>query len=302
MARGQRTNLASLAGAVGDNSPVDQTVLPAPRTSAPLTDLTPNPRNPRDDVGDLEDLATIADIQLQPAVVVSRNAYQRLYPDEPISTRWVVINGCRRLAAAQKYGRTDLEIIVKDEIARDRATLITAAISENIDRTDFDVLEEARAVEALVQECGSGDAAAARLRKSKGWVSQRRALLELAPELQIALRQGELAIRIARSIARLPTEDQVAAWLAAQEEAADGAGEERAAPRDRAGQATPGRTRIITRALRRFDSEPQLLAEALRSYLGDDGVKTLVRALENGSGSGEFPAASPERDGLATDS
>jgi ParB family chromosome partitioning protein len=283
MARGQRTSLASLAGAVGDNSPVDEAASRQPNRSAPLSDLTPNPRNPRDDVGDLGDLASIADIQLQPAVVVSRGAYQRLYPDDEISTRWVVINGCRRLAAAHKYGRHDLDIVVKDEIARDKATLITVAISENIDRTDFDVIEEARAVEALVHECGRADAAATRLRKSEGWVSQRRALLALAPDLQVALRQGEMAIRVARSIARLPTEDQVAAWLAAQQEAEDQAGEERPAQRERGGQATPGRTRIITRALGKFDSEPQLLADALRRYLGDDGVRTLVRVLANGS-------------------
>jgi ParB family chromosome partitioning protein len=276
MARGQRMSLASLAGAVGDNSPVDQ--LPAPSTSVPLKDLTPNPRNPRDDVGDLQDLATIADIQLQPAVVVSASAYQRLYPDEEIATRWVVINGCRRLAAAHKFGRDDLEVIVKDEIARDRATLITAAISENIDRTDFDVIEEARAVEALARECGSADAAAARLRRTKGWVSQRRALLHLAPELQAALRQGELAIRVARSIARLPTEDQVAAWLGAQQD--PDVGEQRPAPRPRAEPRPLGGTRIVTRALRKFDSEPQLLAEALRRYLGEDGVETLMNALD----------------------
>jgi ParB family transcriptional regulator, chromosome partitioning protein len=283
MARGQRTNLASLAGAVGDHSPVEQSITRAPTRSAPLSQLTPNPRNPRDDVSDLDDLASITDIQLQPAVVVSRAAYQRLYPDDEISTRWVVINGCRRLAAAHKYGRADLEIIVKDEIARDKATLITAAISENIDRTDFDVIEEARAVEALVQVCGRADAAAARLRKTEGWVSQRRALLDLAPELQVALRHGEMAIRVARSIARLPTEEQVAAWLAAQQEAEDRAGEERPAPRNNRGQATSGRTRIIARALAKFDSEPHLLADALRRYLGDDGVRTLLRALENGS-------------------
>ena len=181
----------------------------------PLSDLTPNPRNPRDDVGNLEDLASIADMQLQPAVVVTAKAYQRLYPDDAIDTRYVVINGCRRLAAAHKFGRTDLDVVVNDEIARDRITLISASIAENVDRQDFDVIEEARAVEALVQECGQADDAADRLRKTPAWVSQRRALLELAPELQTALRRGELAIREARTLARVPREEQVARWQAA---------------------------------------------------------------------------------------
>ncbi len=79
MARGQRTNLASLANSVGDHSPVEQTAAMPSRT-APLTDLTPNPRNPRDDLGDLSDLESIADMQLQPAVVVTKSAYLTLYP------------------------------------------------------------------------------------------------------------------------------------------------------------------------------------------------------------------------------
>ena len=58
--------------------------------------------------------------------------------------RYVVVNGCRRLAAAHKYGREDLAIVVNDDIARDRITLISASIAENVDRQDFDVIEEAR--------------------------------------------------------------------------------------------------------------------------------------------------------------
>src|SRR6201991_1168814 len=153
MARGQRTNLASLANTVGDNSPVDQIAQMSSR-AASLADLTPNPRNPRDDLGDLADLESIADIQLQPAVVVTKAAYLKLYPDDTITAKYVVINGCRRLAAAHKYGRTDLAVVVNDEIARDRITLISASISENVDRQDFDVIEEAKAVQALVTECG----------------------------------------------------------------------------------------------------------------------------------------------------
>ena len=56
-------------------------------------------------------------------------------------------------------------------------TLISASIGENVDRQDFDVIEEAKAVEALVTECGRADEAAKRLHKTEGWVSQRRALL-----------------------------------------------------------------------------------------------------------------------------
>jgi ParB family chromosome partitioning protein len=276
MARGQRTNLASLANLVGDNSPVEQ-ITPMPSRTTPLTDLTPNPRNPRDDLGDLSDLESIADMQLQPAVVVTKGAYLKLYPHDSIATRLVVINGCRRLAAAHKYGRTDLAVVVNDEIARDRVTLISASIAENVDRQDFDVIEEAKAVESLVKECDNAVDAATRLRKTPAWVSQRRALLSLAPELQTALRRGELAIREARSLARVPLEQQVVRWQAALDKKDDD-GKRNGAPDKR----SPSPARIIASALGEFASKPQLLAEVLRTHLGPDGVKTLLAVLAEG--------------------
>ncbi|MEW5811484.1 MAG: ParB N-terminal domain-containing protein [Actinomycetota bacterium] len=271
MARGQRVNLAELHAVVGDKSPVDKG--PSYRDSTPartaaLTELSANPRNPREELGDLADLQSITDIQLQPATVVTREAYLNLYPDDTITTRYVVINGCRRLAAAHKYGRNDLAIVVNDTIARDRITLISASIAENVDRQDFDVIEEARAVEALIAECGYADIAAERLRKSEGWVSQRRALLHLAPELQTALRRGELAIREARQLARVPLEEQVTRWQAALD-------------RNRAGEGSatdkrpPSRARVISSAIADFSTKPELLANALRTYLGPDGVQRL---------------------------
>jgi ParB family chromosome partitioning protein len=273
MARGGRTSLASLASGVGENSPVDQ-ITAMPSRTAPLVDLTPNPRNPREDLGDLSNLESIVDMQLQPAVVVTKAAYLKLYPDDRIATRFVVINGCRRLAAAHKYGRTDLDIVVNDEIARDRVTLISASIAENVDRQDFDVIEEAKAVESLVKECGNAVDAANRLRKTPAWVSQRRALLQLAPELQGALRRGELAIREARNLARVPLEQQVARWRAAQDKKNDET-QDNGTP----AKPPPSPSRVIASALSEFDSKPHLLADALRSHLGPEGIQTLLAVL-----------------------
>lgn len=275
MARGQRINLAELTAAVGDKSPVEKGQPKreaASGATVALSELTANPRNPREDLGDLADLESITDIQLQPATVVTRQAYLTLYPDDTIAGRYVVVNGCRRLAAAHKYGRDDLAIVVNDDIARDRITLISASIAENVDRQDFDIIEEARAVEALVQECGRADLAAERLRKSDGWVSQRRALLKLAPELQAALRRGELAVREARQLARVPLAEQVARWQAALDrnnDAGEGIGDKR----------PPSRSRVIAAAIADFNDRPENLAHALRTYLGADGVERLRQLL-----------------------
>lgn len=290
--RGGVKSFESLAGSVGDHSSVDGTgpgngvgQLAGLSRTAPLSDLVGNPHNPRDSMGDLSDLESITNYQLQPVIVVSRGAFQKLYPDTTISARWVVVIGNRRLAAAHKYGRSTLEIAVKDELATDRGTLKGAIIAENVDRKGFDVIEEARAVAELVEELGRADEAAAQLKKSKTWVSQRLALLKLAPELQEALRGGDLAIREARELAQVPLEQQVHRWNAGRKhptgDANEGAGHTAGeGSSDSATADTPvAPMRALTRAVRNFDSEPHALAAALHEQIGDAGTKALVSHL-----------------------
>ena len=283
MARGTRTNLATLAGVVGENSPVDRpTAQPTP-TSAPLSELAPNPRNPRDDLGDLSDLISITGTQLQPALVVTRAAYLGLYPEDDTTighARWVVINGCRRLAAAINFGRPTLDIVVKDEVAKDRVTLLAAAVLENVGRRDFDVIEEAKAVELMVVECGTVEKAALKLNKSKGWISQRRALLKLAPELQTAIRTGELALRTGRSLAQIPHAEQVEKWQSErQRHTPDADPDQDDVPADRKPHRAPATAAKVTRAFRRMEADPATLADALLEYLDEDSLHILLEAL-----------------------
>ncbi|WP_419789237.1 ParB/RepB/Spo0J family partition protein [Prescottella equi] len=307
MARGGRANFASLVGSVGDNSPVDRKKpLPKPKAASeptetepvdgqflpdvPLDHLVANPRNPRDDVGDLSDLSTIAERQLQPGTAVSRRAWLALWPDDTDSigaAKYIVVNGNRRLAAAAKFGREGLDVVVRDSIAVSRGEILWAATSENIDRRDFDVLEEAKAVELMVSEFGSADATAAKLGRSKGWVSQRRALLKLAPELQAALRAGDLAIRQARSLAKVPLAEQVAAWEATQDggpvkkpaaEAPEKPEPEHAsAPTEQVEAADK-----IVRTLKKLGADPVMLAAAVRKHYTDAERRSLVDALAEG--------------------
>ncbi|MDT2006612.1 ParB/RepB/Spo0J family partition protein [Rhodococcus opacus] len=283
MARGTRTNLATLAGVVGDNSPVDRPAAGGTPTNVPLSELAPNPRNPRDELGDLADLVSITGTQLQPALVVTRDAYMRLYPEDDTKiglARWVVINGCRRLAAAENFGRPNLDIVVKDEVAKDRETLLAAAVIENVGRRDFDVIEEAKAVELLISECGTVDKAALKLNKSKAWISYRRSLLKLAPELQTALRKGELAVRTARSLAQVPPEAQVQAWATEQQrEHKKPEPDPTPEPENRMPTRTPVTAAKVARTFRRLEAGPTTLADALVDYLDADGLRTLIQAL-----------------------
>ena len=275
--KGGRVDLAELAGSVGDSSTVD-----APtnsdgvfRANVPLGQLVANPRNPRAEVGNLDDLATIAERQLQPGTVVSRAAWLALWPDDAAqlgAARWVVVNGCRRLAACHHYQRAGMDVVIRDTIATNRESVLWAAIVENIDRQDFDVLEEAHAVELLVAETGSATVAAERLGRSSGWISQRRALLKLAPELQQALREGELAVRVARSLARVPLAQQVAAWRRAQDRCDEPRGSD-------TGSRQTFPVEAVARLLRRTKANPDQIAAALRETYDESQLAELASLL-----------------------
>ncbi|MFD5065481.1 ParB/RepB/Spo0J family partition protein [Streptomyces sp. NPDC058394] len=212
---GRRVNLATI-----DDKPV--AVAADTSSGVPLALLVANPRNPREGLGDLEDLKSIVKRQLQPCLVVTAKGYLALWPEDAGrvgDAQYVVVNGCRRLAAAQKYGRSDLLIVHDESVAVSRGELLGAAVEENIGRQDFDIIEEARAVDAVVAEYPSSREAAKARGWTHGWVSQRRALLKLSPEMQAKLRAGDLAVRDARRLARVPAAEQVSTWRAEQDAA-----------------------------------------------------------------------------------
>jgi ParB family chromosome partitioning protein len=216
---GKRIDLSQLANQAVLDAPVPQLLeIPARLTQVPVRAVAANPVNPRETMGDLSDLESMRTVgQLQPCAVVTRNAFLAIYPDHVAqigASDYVVVAGSRRRLAAEQFGMATLDIVVRDVLATDRATFYGASVSENIDRRNFDVLEEARAVQRLAEECGSGTRAGEILGKTKGWVSQRLALLRLSAEMRALLRSGELPIRDARRLAQLPESEQLPAWEA----------------------------------------------------------------------------------------
>jgi len=213
---GRRTSLASLAGGPVEDVPgrSDPVLVRLPLPQIASTLVNPRTAFGEDDLAELGESLRVR--QLEPVVVASRGSYLSLWPEhtEHVGTAaYVLANGERRLRAARHVGLDRLDAVIREELTESRAVWLDAVLSENLDRKNLDPIEEARAVEAMIRECGTATAAAARFRRHETWVSQRRALLRLVPELQDLVRTGEMPLRVGRKIGTRPAELQMAAWL-----------------------------------------------------------------------------------------
>jgi ParB family chromosome partitioning protein len=117
-----------------------------------------------------------------------------------------LVAGERRLQAAELAGLDRIPAVVRHALPRDQLEL---ALVENLQRTDLNAMEEARAYRQLVDEFGlTVEQVAARVGRSRPTIANTLRLLDLAREVQDAVSDGSLAEGHARAIASL---DQPAA-------------------------------------------------------------------------------------------
>ncbi len=183
---------------------------------AALDQLAHNPYNPREELKSVEDLADSLTSRgvIQPLAVVTRQAFLAAHPghDDQLGTAaYVVVDGNRRLAAANLAGLDDVPVHVDDSLAQDADTLLETALTAAVQHENLDPLDEAKALERLVHVHGSQRAVARALGKSSPWVTQRIALLKLTPELQEAVEDRSLPVEIARNVGQLPAQQQQSA-------------------------------------------------------------------------------------------
>lgn len=286
--RGQKVNLSDLAG----DPDLDDGR--GPRALAPdgggrsirLDQLALNPLNRRvlgSRPGAIAELADSMRVngQLQPCAVVTRAAFRRIFPDHDAHlgrAAFVQVTGARRHLAAQQLRWDAIEAVVKDDLAGSALRFLSATAAENLDRRDFDPVEEAEQVLLVVEAAGSGQAAAEHLQRSPGWISQRLNLLKLAPELHAALRGGDIPLREVRTLHTLDHAAQLTALhrftavnRRSASEPGDDAGPTSTSPSDRPGPAA--------RAIRRLGGSPDKIAATLRAELTPDEVVQLVQHL-----------------------
>ncbi|WP_328541071.1 ParB/RepB/Spo0J family partition protein [Streptomyces sp. NBC_00344] len=180
-----------------------------------LNEVAPTPLNPRRNFGTDEEKSRFGEelraVQLAACVAVSRETYLGLWPEhssEIGKADYVLVNGERRYRSADHVGLEALDFVVRNDLASSREDFIDFLLKENLDREDFDLVERARGVQALVAVCayeseaGAQTRAAERLGKSRAWVTNQLALLILPDDIQEKLSSGELPEREGRLLAR----------------------------------------------------------------------------------------------------
>ena len=152
--------------------------------------IDPNKEQPRKKF-DADQLTQLADSIravgiIQPIVVA------------PNGKRYTIIAGERRWRAARLAELNEVPALVRDvETVRS----MEMSLIENIQRTDLNAVEEAKAIELLMQQCGlTQEMAAQRLGKSRSAVANLLRILNLPDEVMKMVVSGELSEGHARAL------------------------------------------------------------------------------------------------------
>ncbi|MFJ1796805.1 ParB/RepB/Spo0J family partition protein [Kitasatospora griseola] len=199
---------------------------PRKASSIPLGDVVFNPRNHRKTYSEAAIDETAASMrecgQITAVTVVSRMAFLDAHPGVPGDllgdASFVALDGNRRLRAAARAGLERIRVDLQDDLAPTASAMLEAALIANIHRENVPPIEEAEAIQELLDTVYDGNQAAVarRLGKTPAWVGQRLALLHLAPEVKEMVEAKEIGVKDARRLGAatragtLSTDEQVA--------------------------------------------------------------------------------------------
>ena len=164
-----------------------------------IEDVEPNPKQPRRDfdensMKELADSIKLHDI-IQP-ITVSRLP----------SGKFRLISGERRLRAARLAGINDIPAYIRQ--AND-AQLLELALLENLQREDLNAMEVSLSYKRMMEELEyTQEQVAERMGKDRSTVANFIRLLKLPPDIQLAVRSGELSMGHARALINVDTVDK----------------------------------------------------------------------------------------------
>ena len=178
-------------------SPVPASVaIPPTASEIPLERVSPNRQQPRtsfDPEGLSELAASIRRHGVLQPIVVSRSG-----------DGYELVAGHRRVLAARLAGKSTIPAVVRDEVS-DRLEL---ALTENLQRTDLNAIEAARAYKLLMETYDlTQEQLAERLGKSRSAVANTLRTLSAPQPLQDAVLEGKIGEGHLRALLALPLSD-----------------------------------------------------------------------------------------------
>jgi ParB family chromosome partitioning protein len=164
-----------------------------------VDDIEPNPKQPRRDFEEkaLQELAESIKLHdiIQP-VTVSKLA----------NGKYRLISGERRWRASKLAGLKDIPAYVRQ--AND-AQLLELALLENLQREDLNAMEVSLSYKRMMEELDyTQEQVAERMGKDRSTVANFIRLLKLPPDIQLAVRNGELSMGHARALINVDTIDK----------------------------------------------------------------------------------------------
>lgn len=173
-------------------------------TQLPLDKIAPNPDQPRR-IFDEEALQSLA------ASIQENGLLQPITVQKDAGGGYRLIAGERRLRAAKLAGLALIPAIITEADGEDSAVL---AITENLQRKDLKIFEEAYALYKLLKKWGiTQEQAARRLGMSQSALANKLRLLKLTRDEQALVTQSDLTERHARVLLRLPEGEERLAFL-----------------------------------------------------------------------------------------
>ena len=160
-----------------------------------ISQIIPNPSQPRKNFKD-EDLKELS------SSIKNQGLIQPIIVKPTIDNQYQIIAGERRWRASQLIGAHEIDCVVKD---LDDGSILEAALIENIQREDLNVIEEASAYKGLIDIKKINNESLARLiGKSSSHVSNILRLLELDQKIQQMVIDGDLSMGHARALIGVP--------------------------------------------------------------------------------------------------
>lgn len=164
-----------------------------------LADIHINPKQPRRDFDEqsLNELA--ASIKLHDII-------QPLTVSKLANGKYQLIAGERRFRAAKIAGLTDIPAYIRQ--ANDQQ-LLELALLENLQREDLNAIEIAISYKRMMEELNhTQEQVAERMGKERTTVTNYLRLLKLPPDIQLAVRNGNLSMGHARALVNIDTIDK----------------------------------------------------------------------------------------------